>query len=323
MNYAKLKCSGMTGFTKVNFRSGTTGFPYSKRIVFEKGNNQQVTIISAGLVNTLPITLAGSKANNVGGIGQLYCVSFAPSLTAYIDLIRLEKMRSYQNINFLSMVGVDQEKLASAQFERDTIEHLFNGMCKRILTAKDMESLCADYWHFATHGRHNTAYPIESYFELPDGKTKFHIVEFLKNESTSFPPRLVTLSACDLAADDFTDSSRDYNSFPNALFQVGALGTIASIWPVNDEASALLMMKFYDEHLTNKKTPSKALKDSQNWLATSTAAELKKYIHSKTEIINNSSNNTTSLHNYLDNHEDQETPFSNPIDWAGFLHFGV
>ena len=59
--------------------------------------------------------------------------------------------------------------------------------------------------------------------------------------------------------------------------QIGAAGVVSTLWQVDDLATALLMARFYEQHLDKGLAPPTALKQAQAWLRTSTKAELIAY----------------------------------------------
>ena len=82
---------------------------------------------------------------------------------------------------------------------------------------------------------------------------------------------LVTLSACETALG--RDSGGEgFVGFTQALLMSGARSVCLSLWKVNDKATSLLMTRFYQNWLGNRKgldkplTKAEALREAKEWL---------------------------------------------------------
>ncbi|TAH17663.1 MAG: CHAT domain-containing protein, partial [Oscillatoriales cyanobacterium] len=84
--------------------------------------------------------------------------------------------------------------------------------------------------------------------------------------------RLVVLSACETALID-TQNRSDYIGLPTGFLYAGAMGTLASLWAVNDLSTALMMVKFY-EVLKPGVSIGQALHDTQRWFKSATTSDL-------------------------------------------------
>jgi len=74
--------------------------------------------------------------------------------------------------------------------------------------------------------------------------------------------KLVTLSACESAMGDFS-TGEGAQGLQRAFHLAGCPNVIASLWKVNDSATAALMAKFYHELWVNKQPPLAALRSAQ------------------------------------------------------------
>src|SRR5262249_30421568 len=74
--------------------------------------------------------------------------------------------------------------------------------------------------------------------------------------------RLVTLSACETGLGEFT-AGEGVQGLQLAFHLAGCPNVVASLWKVNDAATAALMAKFYHELWVNKKPPIEALREAQ------------------------------------------------------------
>jgi len=120
--------------------------------------------------------------------------------------------------------------------------------------------------HLASSGVLNKTNPLFSYVDLRpdgehDGRLDVHEVFGL-----GLTADLVVLSACQtgLAAGRFTDvpAGDDWVGLTQAFLQAGAGSVVATLWAIEDQATAVLMERFY-EQVTEGATPASALAAAQ------------------------------------------------------------
>ncbi|MGK7894822.1 MAG: CHAT domain-containing protein [Xenococcus sp. (in: cyanobacteria)] len=115
--------------------------------------------------------------------------------------------------------------------------------------------------HIATHGQFSSS--LEDTFLLAwDNRLKinqlngiFHSRTLVKEQAIE----LLVLSACETAAGDKWAAL----GLAGMAVRAGAKSTIATLWSVNDAATAWLMSQFYQELVINQKEKSQALRDAQ------------------------------------------------------------
>jgi len=78
--------------------------------------------------------------------------------------------------------------------------------------------------------------------------------------------RLITASACQTAISNIAENPDEAISIGTALLMLGATSSIATLWPVDDAATALLMVRAYEEILINGLRPPEGLRRAQLWL---------------------------------------------------------
>jgi tetratricopeptide (TPR) repeat protein len=116
--------------------------------------------------------------------------------------------------------------------------------------------------------------------EPEDGRlTAKHILE-----SWQLDAELVTLSACQTALGR-PGGGEGYLGFSQALFLAGAQSLVLSLWPVDDEATALLMVRFYQNLLGRRPGLGRplpkalALAEAKRWLRGLSADEAERLSH--------------------------------------------
>lgn len=134
-------------------------------------------------------------------------------------------------------------------------------------TVLDGMDQCA-IWHFACHGIHKPAAPLESSLTLADGELKLRSI-FARPAGSG---RLAILSACRTALGDEAMVD-EVVSFPGALMQAGVAGVISTQWEVGDQEAMLLVLRFFDE-LADGQDPVRALTRAQRWLCSATNAQI-------------------------------------------------
>lgn len=120
-----------------------------------------------------------------------------------------------------------------------------------------------DVLHLAAHGRFDRADPRSSRIELLSGgghDGRLEVRELL--DDLHFPGLdLVVLSACRTALGDRTRGD-DIVGLVRAFMAAGASTVVATLWPVEDRASAELMVAFY-QHLAAGQPVAEALRQAQ------------------------------------------------------------
>jgi CHAT domain-containing protein len=141
------------------------------------------------------------------------------------------------------------------------------------------------YLHLATHGEPNLDRAFDSAMELardrlpdpleavthgrPLDDGRLTAGEIMR--TWNLDADLVTLSACQSAVGRYA-GGEGYLGFTQALLLAGSRSVVLSLWRVSDEATALLMGRFYANLLGSRKglngpmPKSEALKEAQHWL---------------------------------------------------------
>jgi CHAT domain-containing protein len=116
--------------------------------------------------------------------------------------------------------------------------------------------------HLATHGfaYSSDARARESFVALaPDSLNDgmLTVAEIMDDERLRLSADLVVLSACQTGLGDLKDAEGTIG-LPRALLARGARSVLVSLWNVSDEATRLLMERFYTHWLDDADAPTKA-----------------------------------------------------------------
>jgi CHAT domain-containing protein/TPR repeat protein len=130
--------------------------------------------------------------------------------------------------------------------------------------------------------------------------------------------RLVVLSACETALID-TNNRSDYIGLPTGFIHAGAMGTLASLWAVNDLSTALMMVKFY-ELLKPGVSIGKALHDTQRWFKSAATSDLLSWVQESDSFDGDRKEYTEEL---LGRYKEDEKPYSDVYHWAAFCAIGL
>ncbi|MDX2014068.1 MAG: CHAT domain-containing tetratricopeptide repeat protein [Myxococcaceae bacterium] len=124
--------------------------------------------------------------------------------------------------------------------------------------------------HFATHGVLDLATPEKSGLVLtrraPDGRPVEGFLSLADVYALRLSADLVTLSACETAL-GAAQRGEGLIGLARGFLHAGARAVVASLWKVNDKATAVLMEAFYEGLLVKKLTPAVALANAQRTVA--------------------------------------------------------
>jgi CHAT domain-containing protein len=130
--------------------------------------------------------------------------------------------------------------------------------------------------------------------------------------------RLVVLSACETALID-TNNRSDYIGLPTGFIHAGAMGTLASLWAVNDLSTALIMVKFY-ELLQPGVSIGKALHDTQRWFKSAKTPDLVSWVKESDSF---DADRKKPIFKELKGYNDDEKPYGDVYHWAAFCAIGL
>jgi len=135
---------------------------------------------------------------------------------------------------------------------------------RELAMAKDLSNY--RYIHFATHGLLNGEHPELSGILLSmvdeHGRPQNGFLKLTEIYSLNLNADLVVLSACQTALGK-NIKGEGLVGLTRGFMYAGAARVIASLWKVDDAATAALMGELYKEMFTNGKRPVAALRDAQ------------------------------------------------------------
>jgi CHAT domain-containing protein len=124
------------------------------------------------------------------------------------------------------------------------------------------------------------------------------------------------LSACETAVPGI-ELPDELIGLPGGLLQAGASGVIGSLWRVGDEATALLMRRFYRGWLEEALEPAEALRRAQRWVRDATRAD-----HAA-EIPQLFADAAERVPERLRPFWERARLHAAPVHWAAFVHVGA
>ncbi|MGI0488598.1 CHAT domain-containing protein [Pantanalinema rosaneae CENA516] len=164
---------------------------------------------------------------------------------------------SQSHVGFSALPAVETEVQEITQTIPAT--KLLNQEFTSAALADRVKNHSANIVHLATHGQFSSR--MEDTFLLTwDGKVSVkELSELLQNRGSAEGIELLVLSACDTATGD----DRAVLGLAGLAVKSGARSTIAALWPVKDQAAALLMTRFYNQLQAKGTTKAEALRQAQ------------------------------------------------------------
>ncbi|MBD2363769.1 CHAT domain-containing protein [Anabaena minutissima FACHB-250] len=155
--------------------------------------------------------------------------------------------------DLIAQTGASTKKLLDKDFTSSTLE-------------KNVNTVPFNVLHLATHGQFSSR-PEDTFILANDGS--INVLQFdnllrSQSETNTQIIELLVLSACQTATGD----NRATLGLAGAAIKAGARSTVASLWHIDDQSTAILIGEFYNELVNSKVTKAEALRRAQVKLLT-------------------------------------------------------
>ncbi|NEQ95141.1 MAG: CHAT domain-containing protein [Cyanothece sp. SIO2G6] len=225
--------------------------------------DQTLVFISDGLLRNIPLA---ALYDGEQYLIEKYAVALSPGL-------QLMQSRTFGDQGIKALVGgISQARgafhaLPAVIKEVKTISQLVgtSAILDQALTRESLtqtlQGAPINVVHLATHGQFSSNFS-ETYVLAWDGLVNINeLSEILRNREgmTNQAIELLTLSACETAAGD----ERSALGLAGLAVRSGARSTVATLWPIRDNAAAQLMIEFYTQLKLAQTSKAEALRQAQ------------------------------------------------------------
>ena len=219
--------------------------------------------------------------------------------------------------------------LGYAGVEVRAIERFFAAGSRRILpeeaatgTAVAQGLPGATHLHLACHGGFDLNEPLDSALYLAGGD-RLTLRDLLDGDLDLSSQRLAVLSACQTGLTEFQRVPDEVIGLPAGFLQAGVPGVVATLWPVNDRSTAVLMAEFYRLLLAERQDPATALRGACGHLRDATARDLAEWFERRYDDSGGTDLAAYEAAADLRSRPDPaDRPYVDPVYWAGFVYSG-
>jgi CHAT domain-containing protein/tetratricopeptide (TPR) repeat protein len=290
----------------------------------------RVILVPSRGLHLLPLH-AAPLPGRAAWLGDRYEVSYGPSLKVLRDSRR--KQNTSPSRSLYAVVNPEEDsRLAFARVEGARVAGLFaEGAVHAGRTATQAAAKAGvpghGYVHICCHGAYDWHDPLNSSLALADGPlTLGRLLDGCVDLSAA---SLVTLSACETGLTHaFTRSADEYVGLPAGFLLAGVPCVVSSLWTVPDLSTALLMMRFYANHLEGGQSVAASLRQAQQWVRRLTCAEVAAEAARCREAARGQREEPTLFHCWRHyqaraRRDPGERPFAHPYFWAAFTVNGA
>ncbi|WP_313802902.1 CHAT domain-containing protein [Sphingobium sp.] len=286
-----------------------------------------VTIIPDGATAILPLALAVDPESG-HALADDFVIRLVPSLAAMRESENRAARSGRKGLALLlppQDAGLDfaslEGRLVEGAFASAPHEAWQNPGKAVLLQAMGTKS----YWHLATHGWFDWDDARASGLTIGQQGVRLTLGDLLEARQGVGEPRLVVLSACSTGISEVGHNPDEFFGLPAGFMMAGAAAVVASLWPVDDLSTTLLMSRFYELHLKEHQMPATALRNAQIWLRDARIADLNDYVAARVAEGALLAGQAQSIQSELAPREDETGDtrlFEAPRHWAAFVVYG-
>ena len=225
------------------------------------------TLVPCGTLDMAPLH-AAPLASGDGVLADRFVLRYAPSATICAAAASRASLANETPPMLVALADPDgslpaakpEVKEIAAIFGDETSECAFGPAATLRFLRRHAPR--ASHLHFSCHARGGMFDADEAAIELASGPPPASALTAVAR----LKARLVVVSACQSAQATMPGLLQAEFSIAAALLAAGAACVIASLWPVDDLAAALLMTRLYQELQRGTAAPPQALRAAQLWL---------------------------------------------------------
>jgi len=283
------------------------------------------TIIPVGLLSLLPLPAAAPADCTI---------ALAPSARALQAATRALADRAQAAPALLAIsnplpLPAGWKPLGYAELEVRAIERFFAAGSRQILPEEAATKTTvtqglpgATHLHLACHGGFNPHEPLDSALYLAGGD-RLTLRDILDRDLDLSSQRLAVLSACQTGLTEFERVPDEVIGLPAGFLQAGVPGVVATLWPVDDRSTAILMAEFYRLLLTEQQDPAAALHEACGFLRDATARGLADWFERRYEDSGGTDLAAyDAAADFRARPDPADRPYADPVYWAGFVYTG-
>ena len=278
----------------------------------------RVTIISYGPLATAPLHAAEWSSSN--RLIDQVPIRYSPSAAVAAAALERCHRRPTTTPNFVAVA----DPVGDLPGARPEAEHVGHAYFEQSLIAPGVDATAtflkqhaatATHLHLACHAYGGLFDEQATALLLADGA-----MSLLTLSELQLSCRVCVASACQTALASLTGLPQEALSLATVLLSVGSACAVASLWPVDDGATVVLMLLLYEEMVRNAPRPPEALRRAQLALQRLTFRDLQTILSCYPDLLPALQ---ASGHLPADPVNPADTPFEHPFLWAGFVAVGV
>ena len=283
------------------------------------------TVVPVGRLSLLPLPAAAPDGCTI---------ALAPSARALRAAGRALQERAEETPVLLAVsnplpLPAGWDALSYAEVEVRAMVRFFAAGSRRILPEEAATGKAvarglpgATHLHLACHGRFDPDDPLDSALYLA-GEDRLTLRDLLDGNLDLSSQRLAVLSACQTGITEFERVPDEVIGLPAGFLQAGVPGVVATLWPVNDRSTAVLVAEFYRLLLAERQDPGTALSRARGFLREATARELAEWFERRYDGSGGTDRAAYEAAADLRARPDPaDRPYADPVYWAGFVYSG-
>ena len=288
-----------------------------------------VTLIPCGPISTAPLHAATwNREADAYRLMDRFDIRYAPSAIVAATALRRARDRATLPSHLVALADPTEDLPAAIPEILEISTHFADkAACAvgREATWPFLEEAAPDatHLHLSCHARGGLFADSDTLLLLADGPVSLEQLTVLQLQA-----RVTAVSACQTALSTMARLPEESLSIGNAFLAVGSACAIASLWPVDDAATAVLMIRVYELMVRDALRPPEALRRAALWLEAVSSEEvdsfLIRYPRLKEEFARRTANNVApSEARGRRSCGDPDKPFAHPYCWAGFIASGA